>query len=77
MLPHKLSNGICSLNGGVDRFAISCIMEINDKGNVVNYNVFPSVIRSKLRMTYKKVNDILDKNIVDELYKPLKKLLEI
>ena len=75
MLPHKLSNGICSLNGGVDRFAISCIMEINDKGNVVNYNVFPSVIRSKLRMTYKKVNDILDKNIVDELYKPFEKTL--
>ena len=75
MLPHKLSNGICSLNGGVDRFAISCIMEINDKGNVVNYNVFPSVIRSKLRMTYKKVNDILDKNIVDKLYKPFEKTL--
>ena len=75
MLPHKLSNGICSLNGGVDRFAISCIMEINDKGNVVNYNIFPSVIRSKLRMTYKKVNDILDKNVVDELYVPFEKTL--
>ena len=75
MLPHKLSNGICSLNGGVDRFAISCIMEINDKGNVVNYNIFPSVIRSKLRMTYKKVNDILDKNVVDELYFPFEKTL--
>ena len=70
MLPHKLSNGICSLNGGVDRFALSCIMEINEKGDVVNYNVFPSVIKSKLRMTYKKVNDILEKNIVDELYEP-------
>ena len=70
MLPHKLSNGICSLNGGVYRFALSCIMEINEKGDVVNYNVFPSVIKSKLRMTYKKVNDILEKNIVDELYEP-------
>ena len=70
MLPHKLSNGICSLIGGVDRFALSCIMEINEKGDVVNYNVFPSVIKSKLRMTYKKVNDILEKNIVDELYEP-------
>ena len=70
MLPHKLSNGICSLNGGVDRFALSCIMEINEKGDVVNYNVFPSVIKSKLRMTYKKVNDILEKNIADELYEP-------
>lgn len=84
MLPHKLSNGICSLNGGVDRFTISCIMEINQKGDVVKYNIFPSVIKSKLRMTYKKVNDILDKNIVDENYKPfvntlqnMKKLSEI
>ena len=75
MLPHKLSNGICSLNGGVDRFAISCIMEINEKGDVVNYNVFPSVIKSKLRMTYKKVNDILERNIVDEQYKPFENTL--
>ena len=75
MLPHKLSNGICSLNGGVGRFAISCIMEINEKGDVVNYNVFPSVIKSKLRMTYKKVNDILEKNIVDEQYKPFENTL--
>ena len=75
MLPHKLSNGICSLNGGVDRFAISCIMEINAKGDVVNYNVFPSVIKSKLRMTYKKVNDILERNIVDEQYKPFENTL--
>lgn len=84
MLPHKLSNGICSLNGGVDRFAISCVMEINEKGEVINYNVFPSVIKSKLRMTYKKVNDILEKNIIDDNYKPfvntlqnMKKLSEI
>ena len=75
MLPHKLSNGICSLNGNVDRFAISCVMEIDDKGEVVNYNVFPSVIKSKLRMTYKKVNDILEKNIVDDSYKPFEKTL--
>ena len=75
MLPHKLSNGICSLNGNVDRFALSCVMEIDDKGEVVNYNVFPSVIKSKLRMTYKKVNDILEKNIVDDSYKPFEKTL--
>lgn len=70
MLPHKLSNGICSLNGGTPRFAISCQMEINPKGEVENYNIFPSVIESKLRMTYKKVNDILDKNIIDDKYAP-------
>jgi len=75
MLPHKLSNGICSLNGGVDRFAVSCTMEINDKGDVVSYDIFPSVINSKLRMTYKKVNDILEKNIVDEAYKPFEQTL--
>lgn len=59
MLPHKLSNGICSLNPHEDRLTISCEMEINDKGTVVNYEIFPSVIRSKERMTYSDVNRIL------------------
>ena len=59
MLPHKLSNGICSLNEGVDRYAISCIMEINDKGQVVDHNIYPTVIRSSHRMTYNNVNAIL------------------
>ena len=59
MLPHKLSNGICSLNEGVDRYAISCIMEINNKGQVVDHNIYPTVIRSSHRMTYNNVNAIL------------------
>ena len=59
MLPHKLSNGICSLNEGVDRYAISCIMEINDKGQVLDHNIYPTVIRSSHRMTYNNVNAIL------------------
>ena len=75
MLPHKLSNGICSLNPGVDRLAVSCVMEINHKGKVVNYNIFPSVIRSNIQMTYKKVNMILEQNRVPEGYEPYKDAL--
>ena len=68
MLPHQLSNGICSLNPGVDRLAMSCIMKVNNRGEVVSYNITPSVIRSRIQMTYNKVNDILDKNIIDPQY---------
>ncbi len=68
MLPHKLSNGICSLNPNEDRLAISCIMEINNSGDVVNYDIFESVIRSRKQMTYKKVNKIIEENIVEEGY---------
>ena len=64
MLPPKLSNGICSLNPETDRLAFTCKMEINDKGEIVDYDIFESIIRSRIQMTYKKVNDILDNNIV-------------
>lgn len=59
MLPHRLSNGICSLNPQEDRLAIGCEMEIDTNGNIVSHDVFESVIRSQARMTYADVNAIL------------------
>lgn len=68
MLPHKLSNGICSLNPNVDRLSMSCVMEINPKGEVVDYDIFESVICSRKQMTYKNVNAILERNEIAEGY---------
>lgn len=70
MLPHELSNGICSLNPNVDRLAISCVMEFDSTGKQLDYEIFPSVIKSRIQMTYKKVNSILEKNVVPEGYEP-------
>ena len=70
MLPHELSNGICSLNPNVDRLAISCVMEFDSTGKQLDYEIFPSVIKSRSQMTYKKVNSILEKNVVPEGYEP-------
>lgn len=70
MLPHKLSNGICSLNPEVERLATSCVMEINEQGNIINYNIFKSIIKSRKQMTYKNVNKILEENIIPEGYEP-------
>lgn len=68
MLPHKLSNGICSLNPNVERLAISCVMEIDKSGKTVDYEIFQSVIKSRIQMTYKNVNKILEENIIPEDY---------
>lgn len=60
MLPHKLSNGICSLNAGSDRLALSCMMEIDEKGNVVGHRIAETVINVDRRMTYTSVKKILE-----------------
>lgn len=59
MLPHRLSNGICSLNAGTDRFALSCLMDLDEKGNVIGHRICESVVRIDRRMTYTAVNAIL------------------
>ncbi len=59
MLPGELSNGICSLNAGVDRLAFSVMMEIDSSGNVVNHEIFKSIINVDERMTYTNVSKIL------------------
>lgn len=60
MLPFKLSNGICSLNEGVDRLVLACIMSISKEGNLTNYEICEGVINSKFRMTYNNVNKIIN-----------------
>ena len=72
MLPFELSNGICSLNAGTDRFALSCTMEIDKKGNVISSDVYKSVIRVTERMSYTDVNKILnnlDDNVTEKYSK--------
>ncbi len=62
MLPEKLSNGICSLNPNVDRFVLSCEMEIDKNGRTVSYDIYPGIINSKHRLTYKEVNDFYNRD---------------
>ena len=77
MLPHELSNGICSLNPDVSRLAISCVMEFDGTGKQLNYEIFPSVIKSRMQMTYKKVNSILVDNVIPSGYEPFVKSLRL
>ncbi|ERJ13322.1 ribonuclease R [Haloplasma contractile] len=78
MIPHRLSNGICSLNPQVNRLVLSCEMEIDQTGDVVEHEIFQSVIKTTERMTYNAVNEILlDKNEqTRERYKDLIPLFE-
>jgi ribonuclease R len=86
MLPHALSNGICSLNQGEDRLALSCIMTINAKGRITDHTIAESVIRVDRRMTYTAVKGILedeDQELIAEyeefvpMFKEMAKLAEI
>ena len=76
MLCAELSNGICSINPNVDRLALSLQMEIDNDGNVVNYNLFKSVINSKKKMNYDDVNEILKNNKNIEGYEEFKNSLK-
>ena len=82
MFPKEISNGICSLNEKEEKLTFSCEMEIDLKGDVANYEVYKSVIKSVHRMTYKDVNAILDgdKGLINEysdIYEMLKQMLEL
>lgn len=65
MLPPELSNGICSLNPDEDRLTLSVIMEIDEEGKVLDYQIYESVIQSKKRMIYEEVNKVLDEEDED------------
>ena len=69
MIPHKLSNGICSLNQGEDRLALSCLMDIDEKGNIVGHRICETVINVDRRMSYTSVKKILVDNDTDEVMK--------
>ncbi len=79
MLPHTLSNGICSLNAGVDRLALSCIMTINEKGSVVDHKIAETVVRIDERMSYTSVKKILEEKDEAEIerYQELVPMFEL
>lgn len=66
MLPHALSNGICSLNAGEDRLALSCLMSINSRGQIIDYDIRETVIRVDERMSYTAVKNILEQESIVE-----------
>ena len=76
MLHHKLSNGICSLNPGVDRFTSSIIFKIDDKYNIKPYAMGRSIIRSNAKLTYEKVNEYLENGRAKAGYEPFTEMLD-
>lgn len=75
MLPHTLSNGICSLNQGEDRLALSCLMTVNRKGEVIDYEIAETVIRVDRRMTYTEVAEILEQETKEEVMEEYQELV--
>lgn len=71
MLPEVLSNGICSLNAGEDRYAMTCMMEIDTQGKVVNYRIQPSIIHVNRRCSYKEIYKALTEDIIPDDLAPL------
>ncbi len=70
MLPKELSNGICSLNEGEDRFALSINIVLDNEANILNYKIYKSIIRSKKKMTYDDVYKVISKDGIPEGYEP-------
>ena len=75
MLPKELSNGICSLNGGADRYALSCIVTVNKLGEIMYTELKKSVINSKVRGVYSELNDIIENKENSEFYPKYKHIL--
>lgn len=73
MFPHSISNGICSLNPNVDRLTKTCQIEIDPSGKIINYDIFDSVIHSKIKMDYDSVNQFLADETKKEEYLPFQK----
>ncbi len=77
MLPEHLSNNLCSLKPNEDRLTFSCIMELNPEGDLVNYNIQPSVIHSKRRFNYEEVQQIIDTQTKDPFFPLLDTMMRL